>query len=366
MSLSPAVKALPTPEQVSMFEDKLSPDVAQRAFKAEGTFSSETSFESEKATNAKGTLVAKNTHHPECSFKAEAYVNAEKNAKTEGYVTAEDYVPAEGSKTTKGAAKAERNDTASAINEQDVAHRFSKAAVQYNSIAGIQRIIAKQALANLPIDLQGTVLDIGCGTGIHTQTLANKGAAATGVDIAVGMLAQARKMYSDPIFIQGSAVDLPFSESQFSTVFSSMALQWVSDTGLVAKEVARVLEKSGIAELAIMVAGSFSELKTARKVAQLPQAETYMPTTAQWVNGFKQSGLSLQRLITKDYVDTHCDIMSLLRSVKGVGAGETGRKQPPLTRRDLKKLAMAYSNMSSVESKLPLTYRVSHFRLEKR
>jgi malonyl-CoA O-methyltransferase len=127
-----------------------------------------------------------------------------------------------------------------------------------------------------------------------------------------------------------------------------------------------VLEKSGIAELAIMVAGSFSELKTARKVAQLPQAETHMPTTAQWVNGFKQSGLSLQRVITKDYVDTHCDIMSLLRSVKGVGAGETGRKQPPLTRRDIKKLAMAYSNMSGVESKLPLTYRVSHFRLEKR
>ncbi|MEE3271438.1 MAG: methyltransferase domain-containing protein [Pseudomonadota bacterium] len=366
MSLNPAIKAAMSAESRSLFDGKLSRDAAQAAFKANGAFSSETSFESEKATNAKGTLVAKNTHHPECSFKAEAYVNAEKNAKTEGYVTAEDYVPAEGSKTAKGAAKAERDDTASTINEQDVAHRFSKAAVQYNSIAGIQRIIAKQALANLPIDLQGTVLDIGCGTGIHTQTLANKGAAATGVDIAVGMLAQARKMYSDPIFIQGSAVDLPFSESQFSTVFSSMALQWVSDTGLVAKEVARVLEKSGIAELAIMVAGSFSELKTARKVAQLPQAETYMPTTAQWVNGFKQSGLSLQRVITKDYVDTHCNIMSLLRSVKGVGAGETGRKQSPLTRRDIKKLAMAYSNMSGVESKLPLTYRVSHFRLEKR
>ena len=366
MSLSPAIKAAMSAESRSLFDGKLSRDAAQAAFKANGAFTSETSFESEGATNAKGTLVAKNTHHPECSIKAEAYVNAEKNAKTEGYVTAEDYVPAEGSKTAKGAAKAERDDTASTINEQDVAHRFSKAAVQYNSIAGIQRIIAKQALANLPIDLQGTALDIGCGTGIHTQTLANKGAAATGVDIAEGMLAQARKMYSDPIFVEGSAVDLPFCDSQFSTVFSSMALQWVSDTGLVANEIARVLKNGGLAELAIMVAGSFSELKTARKVAQLPQAETYMPTTAQWVNGFKQSGLSLQRVITKDYVDTHCNIMSLLRSVKGVGAGETGRKQPPLTRRDIKKLAMAYSNMSGVESKLPLTYRVSHFRLEKR
>ena len=360
MSLSPAVKAAMSAESRSLFDGKLSRDAAQAAFKANGAFSSEAPLDFKSATNAEGTLTVKTAYPSDCSSKAAAHLNAEKNAKTEGYITAE------GSITTKGAAKAERNDTASAINEQDVAHRFSKAAAQYNSIASVQRIIAKQAIKNLPISLQGKALDIGCGTGIHTQTLANKGAAATGVDIAGGMLAQARKMYSDPIFVKGSAVDLPFCDSQFSTVFSSMALQWVSDTGLVANEIARVLEKSGIAELAIMVAGSFSELKTARKVAQLPQAETYMPTTSQWVNGFKQSGLSLQRVITKDYVDTHCDIMSLLRSVKGVGAGETGRKQPPLTRRDIKKLAMAYSNMSGVESKLPLTYRVSHFRLEKR
>ena len=360
MSLSPAIKAAMSAESRSLFDGKLACDAAQAAFKANGAFSSETSFESERATKAKGALTVKTAYPSDCSSKAAAHLSAEKSVKTEGYVTAE------GSITTKGSVKAERNDTTSVINEQDVAHRFSKAAVQYNSIASVQRIIAKQALANLPVDLQGTALDIGCGTGIHTQTLASKGAAATGVDIAEGMLAQARKMYSDPIFVEGSAVDLPFSDSQFSTVFSSMALQWVSDTRLVANEIARVLEKSGIAELAIMVAGSFNELKTARKVAQLPQAETYMPTTSQWVNGFKQSGLSLQRVITKDYVDTHCDIMSLLRSVKGVGAGETGRKQPPLTRRDIKKLAMAYSNMSGVESKLPLTYRVSHFRLEKR
>jgi len=360
MSLSPAIKAAMSAESRSLFDGKLACDAAQAAFKANGAFSSETSFESERATYAKGTLTVNTASPSDSSFKAAAHLSAEKSVKTEGYVTAE------GSKTTKGSVKAERNDTTSVINEQDVAHRFSKAAVQYNSIASVQRIIAKQALANLPVDLQGTALDIGCGTGIHTQTLASKGAAATGVDIAEGMLAQARKMYSDPIFVEGSAVDLPFSDSQFSTVFSSMALQWVSDTRLVANEIARVLEKSGIAELAIMVAGSFNELKTARKVAQLPQAETYMPTTSQWVNGFKQSGLSLQRVITKDYVDTHCDIMSLLRSVKGVGAGETGRKQSPLTRRDIKKLAMAYSNMSGVESKLPLTYRVSHFRLEKR
>lgn len=272
--------------------------------------------------------------------------------------------------SAEGTGEAKKAISAQAITEQSIAHRFSKAAVKYDSIACIQRNIAEQGVANLPKDLQGEALDIGCGTGIHTQALSRKGAAVTGVDIAEGMLAQARKKYSDPIFgpffLEGSAVDLPFSENQFSTVFSSMALQWASDTNLVASEIARVLKQGGIAELAIMVSGSFDELKTARKVAQLPRAETHLPTAAQWLSGFKQSGLRLQRVITKDYVDTHQDIMSLLRSVKGVGAGETGRKQPVLTRRDIKKLAMAYSNMSGVESKLPLTYRVSHFRLEKR
>lgn len=272
--------------------------------------------------------------------------------------------------SANGTGKAKNAVTTRKFSEQSVAYRFSKAAARYNSIANIQRIIAEQALANLPSALQDEALDIGCGTGIHTLALSKKGAVVTGVDIAEGMLAQAQKKYSDPIFgpffVKGSAVDLPFCENTFSTVFSSMALQWASDTNHVGSEIARVLKQDGIAELAIMVSGSFDELKTARKVAQLPQADTYMPTTAQWVSGFKQSGLRLQRVITKDYVDTHQDIMSLLRSVKGVGAGETGRKQPPLTRRDIKKLAMAYSNMSNLESKLPLTYRVSHFRLEKR
>lgn len=275
-------------------------------------------------------------------------------------------VQAEGSVNAKGTFKAEEASTTPAINEQNVAHRFSKAAAKYNSIASIQRVIAEQALANLPKALQGEALDIGCGTGIHTQALVKKGATATGVDIAKGMLAQARKMYSDPIFVQGSAVDLPFVDSAFSTVFSSMALQWVSDTRLVGNEIARVLKRGGVAELAIMVAGSFNELRTARKVGQLPQADTFMPTTSHWLTGFKQSGLNLQRVITKDYIDSHSDIMALLHSVKGVGAGETGQKQPPLTRRDIKKLAMAYSNITGVGSKLPLTYRVSHFRLEKR
>ena len=123
MSLSPAIKAAMSAESRSLFDGKLACDAAQAAFKANGAFSSETSFESERATYAKGTLTVNTASPSDSSFKAAAHLSAEKSVKTEGYVTAE------GSITTKGSVKAERNDTTSVINEQDVAHRFSKAAV---------------------------------------------------------------------------------------------------------------------------------------------------------------------------------------------------------------------------------------------
>ncbi|SVD45037.1 uncharacterized protein METZ01_LOCUS397891, partial [marine metagenome] len=56
MSLNPAIKAAMSAESRSLFDGKLSRDAAQAAFKANRAFSSETSFESERATNAKGTL----------------------------------------------------------------------------------------------------------------------------------------------------------------------------------------------------------------------------------------------------------------------------------------------------------------------
>ena len=252
------------------------------------------------------------------------------------------------------------------ISEEAVASRFSKAASKYNHLANIQKIIAQTAIDNLPRRLTEEALDIGCATGTHTQTLCDMGANTTGVDIAEGMLAHAKATYALPTFVHASALNLPFSDEQFSTVFSSMALQWVSDPRKAASQISRVLKKGGIAELAIMVDGSFGELKRAREIAQLPQANTPMPSSSQWSKAFAQTGLRLSRVIVKDYVDSHSTIMGFLRSVKGVGAGETGQKQPLLMRHDLNKLDKAYRNICGVKDKLPLTYRVGHYRLEKR
>lgn len=258
-----------------------------------------------------------------------------------------------------------RGEHADVIDENTLANRFSKAASQYDAQAKIQLSIANAALSNLPSKLQGQWLDIGCGTGMHTQTLHQRGAEITGVDIATGMIDMARLRYPDISFIEGSAQSLPFESSQMDRLFSSMALQWCADTQRVASECARVLREGGEAELSIMVAGSFQELHSSRLLAQLPEALTPMPTASAWLASFLSAGFKVSRLITNDYVDTHADVMNLLRSIKGVGAGETGQRHTTLSRRDIKKLGIAYENRFGVEGKLTLTYRVSHFRLKK-
>ena len=79
MSLNPAIKAAMSAESRSLFDGKLSRDTAQAAFKANGAFSSETSFESERATKAKGALTVKTAYPSDCSSKAAAHLNAEEN-----------------------------------------------------------------------------------------------------------------------------------------------------------------------------------------------------------------------------------------------------------------------------------------------
>ncbi|WP_269517967.1 methyltransferase domain-containing protein [Alteromonas sp. BMJM2] len=257
------------------------------------------------------------------------------------------------------------SNTRMGISEKAVAERFSKAASRYDRLAAIQHSIAEQGLRNLPVRLNGVALDIGCGTGVHTQSLNNRGLQAVGVDIAEGMLALAGNNYPHLTFKQGSAQALPFDSNTIDVAYSSMALQWANSPSCVAKEIHRVLKNGAIAELAIMVSGSFEELTRARRVAQLPTATTPLPTGTTWYAAFRDTKLAVKRIITRDYVDSHSDMMSLLRSVKGIGAGETGKQQKMLSRQDIQKLSKAYPKIHSKVACFPLTYRVCHFRLEK-
>src|SRR3954452_4916978 len=64
------------------------------------------------------------------------------------------------------------------------------------------------------------ILDLGCGTGQLTRRIADAGAAVTGVDVASGMIAQAKANYPEIRFEIADVRDLALDEP-FDAVFSN-------------------------------------------------------------------------------------------------------------------------------------------------
>ena len=249
--------------------------------------------------------------------------------------------------------------------KRDIAARFSAAAAQYDALAGIQHAIADAALFRLGEMAGKSVLDIGCGTGRNTAKLANHCAEVTGMDLAPGMVSQAQSTYPTIAFLQGDAEQIPLQSGCVECVFSSMALQWCGTPRQAISEVFRVLAPGGRAELAIMVAGSFPELKSAADNAGIQLALNTLTCATQWLAAvceFDWAGISHD---LASYTDSFDNITSLLKSINGVGAGSQteSRTRARLTQGKLQALAAAFPEATS--GLFNNTYHILHLSLEK-
>ena len=89
-------------------------------------------------------------------------------------------------------------------------------------------------------------LDLGCGRGDFTASLARAGAEVVGVDVAESALARARAAHPGLAFslvpLEGP---LPFADSTFSLVWASEVIEHIADTARWLSEVRRVLVPRG-------------------------------------------------------------------------------------------------------------------------
>jgi SAM-dependent methyltransferase len=90
---------------------------------------------------------------------------------------------------------------------------------------------------------RGTVLDVGCGTGVYTEAIAQWGWAVHGVDISEDMLRYARARGLDVVHADATA--LPFDNDSFDAVVSMWTHTDVDDFPALTREVARVLRATG-------------------------------------------------------------------------------------------------------------------------
>jgi SAM-dependent methyltransferase len=86
------------------------------------------------------------------------------------------------------------------------------------------------------------ILDLGCGDGVLTEQLKNRGCRVIGVDASAGMIAAARARGLDARV--ADAHELAF-DGEFDAVFSNAALHWMIKPGKVLDGVARALVPDG-------------------------------------------------------------------------------------------------------------------------
>lgn len=171
-------------------------------------------------------------------------------------------------------------------------------------------------------------VEIGCGAGQCTRWLALHGARATGVDLAEGMLAEARRLTAgrdlapgSAAFVEADVLALPFAPASFDVACSAFgALPFVADAGAALAQVRRVLRPGGrwVFSVSHPVRWAFPDVPgpaglTARfsYFDRTPYVETgadgrvdyveHHHTLGDWVGAVARAGFALDRLVEPEW-----------------------------------------------------------------
>lgn len=112
------------------------------------------------------------------------------------------------------------------------------------------RPVGEQAIELMAIPLDARVLDLGCGSGWASRLMAEKAqrGKVIGIDISdqmVQLAADTSKEFTNIEFKVASAEALPFSDDEFTHIFSMESLYYYSNMLVALTEVNRVLGDGG-------------------------------------------------------------------------------------------------------------------------
>jgi trans-aconitate 2-methyltransferase len=143
-----------------------------------------------------------------------------------------------------------------------------------------------------------SILDLGCGTGHLTSSLAAKGADVIGLDASLSMVAQARQNFPKLRFQVGDARTFRFDQP-FDAIFSNAALHWVRDAGLVAESMALALKPGGRLVLEMGAKGNIATIREATETVLrshgFQAAHTwYFPSLAEYASLLEQQGFEIE------------------------------------------------------------------------
>lgn len=256
-----------------------------------------------------------------------------------------------------------------AINKQDIAASFSRAAVTYDSVADLQRQVGHRLLSLIPVAGYPEIMDLGCGTGYFTRRLVSEFAAAvTGMDIAFGMLdfARAHESAAGIDWCCGDAESLPLAGASQSLIFSNLALQWCGGLQRTLSEAWRVLKPGGCFAFSTLGPGTLHELRDAWSQVDRFTHVNRFAEPAVIRDEVDHAGFSC-RLVSEQIVMGYRSVRELTHELKMLGAHNLnpGRAVGLTGKGRIRAMLQAYEAYRDQSGKLPATYQVFYFILHK-
>lgn len=227
------------------------------------------------------------------------------------------------------------------VDKAAVAAAFGRAAGSYERFADLQRMSGDYLLESLENRPAGRVLDAGCGTGWYSRVWRARGSEVLALDLAREMLLQCQQTQSAHRFIEGDIESIPLPSETVDLAWSNLAVQWCSSLHQGLAELYRVTKPGGSVAFTTLASGSLPELQQAwLGVDERPHANKFLSVAE------VEHACSPWRtaLTSRTISQTFPDVMSAMRSLKGVGATHLhdGRKNTLMTRGQLQRLSEAW------------------------
>ena len=150
-----------------------------------------------------------------------------------------------------------------------------------------------------------TILDLGCGSGHLTHTIAESGAHVIGIDSSADMIEVAHVNYPNIEFLVADARTFSFPFS-FDAVFSNAMLHWVKEADEVVQHIATALKPGGRLVAEFGGKGNVEAIITAVKQSLWEVAHVeadfgwYFPSIGEYASLLESYGLAVQSAVLFD------------------------------------------------------------------
>ena len=245
---------------------------------------------------------------------------------------------------------------------------FGRAAAGYAEVAVLQREIESRLLSQLDVleeKQPQRVLDIGSGPGRASGVMKGRWpkSEVIALDIALPMLHQVPRhtRFWRPVKrVCGEAAQLPIADNSIDLIFSSLCLQWVPDLPAALAEFRRVLREGGLLLFSTFGPDTLVELREAYLHAGESQPPLSPFAAIQQVgDALIAAGFRNPVLERDPFTLTYPDVISLLRELRAIGAGDARVQRPRgLGGRGRQSRMIAHYETRRLDERVPSTWEV--------